>query len=191
MMITTQVSEQEYRRLALERGDVQWELHHGTRREKPGMSVARGKFVSDLAFSLHGQLDPRHFTVRPNHARLRRPTVSSYIPDIVVVPIVLEAVLLQRPETLDAYEEAMPLVVEVWSPSTGGYDVGTKIAEYRARGDREIWYVHPFDQTLTAWRRQADGGYAETDYRGGVVRPESLPGVEIDLDRLLPPLPRP
>ena len=78
----------------------------------------------------------------------------------------------------------MPLVVEVWSPSTGDYDVETKLQEYQRRGDLEIWRIHPYEQTLTAWRRQPDGSYTETLYRGGRVQPVALPNVTIDLDDL-------
>ena len=83
--------------------------------------------------------------------------------------------------TLEVYEEALPLVVEVWSPSTGAYDVEVKLLEYQRRGDLEIWLIHPYERTLTAWIRQPDGAYAEAIYREGVVRPSALPGVEIDL----------
>ena len=64
------------------------------------------------------------------------------------------------------------------------YDVERKLPEYRARGDLEIWRIHPYDRTLTAWRRQPDGSYVESVYRDGVVRPEWLPNVTIDLDAL-------
>jgi Uma2 family endonuclease len=76
------------------------------------------------------------------------------------------------------------LVVEVWSPSTGGYDIDAKLPTYRARGDREIWRIHPYERTLTTWRRQPDGSYAETVHRGGTIEPIAVPGVTIDLDAL-------
>jgi hypothetical protein len=44
--------------------------------------------------------------------------------------------------------------------------------------------IHPFDRTLTAWRRQPDGSYTESYYSGGSVQPVALPGVAIDLDTL-------
>lgn len=78
----------------------------------------------------------------------------------------------------------LPLVVEVSSPSTGDYDVDTKLPEYQRRGDLEIWRVHPYDHALTAWRRQPDGSYLEMGHTGGGVRPVALPGVAIDLDAL-------
>ena len=75
-------------------------------------------------------------------------------------------------------------MIEGWSPSTGVYDVTEKIPGYKHRGDREIWRVHPFDRTLTAWRRQPAGVYTESVYRGGLVHAEPLPGARIDLDML-------
>ena len=83
---------------------------------------------------------------------------------------------------LEFYDAALPLVVEIWSPSTGGYDVNVKLAEYQRRGDAEIWLVHPYDRTVTAWRRQPEGTYAESLHTSGVIEPIALPGVRIDLD---------
>jgi len=56
---------------------------------------------------------------------------------------------------------------------------------YRERGDAEIWFIHPYERTLTAWRRQPDGTYREDLYRGGLISVVSLPGVTIDFDALL------
>lgn len=89
------------------------------------------------------------------------------------------------PRAFNAFDEPLPLVVEVWSWTTGAYDIAAKLPTYQARGDRELWYIHPYERTLTAWRRQADGSYSETLYTGGIVPVLSLPGVEIDFDALL------
>ena len=77
-----------------------------------------------------------------------------------------------------------PFVAEIWSPSTGDFDVETKFPEYRARGDAVIWRIHPFERTVTAWVRRADGGYDERALPLGRVAIESLPGVTIDLELL-------
>lgn len=90
----------------------------------------------------------------------------------------------ERTNALETSGEPMPLVVEVWSPSTGGYDVDGKLPEYRRRGDLEIWRIHPYERTLTAWRRQPDRTYAETDHREGSIRPIAVPGVTIDREAL-------
>ncbi len=56
---------------------------------------------------------------------------------------------------------------------------------YRLRGDRETWWLHPYDRTLAAWPRQPDGGYVKAHVVGGVVHPIALPHVAIDLDALV------
>jgi Uma2 family endonuclease len=85
---------------------------------------------------------------------------------------------------LAIFSDPLPLVVEVWSPSTGDYDVDAKLPVYQQRGDLEIWRIHPYERTLTAWRRQPDGLYQETIHPEGVVKPMALPGVAIDLGAL-------
>jgi Uma2 family endonuclease len=106
---------------------------------------------------------------------------------LVVFPIERVANRWSNAENLEVYDEPMPLVVEVWSPSTGDYDVDSKLPEYRRRGDLEIWRLHPFERTLTVWRRQPSGGYRKRIYTGGVIRPVAIPDVTIDLDAIFLP----
>ena len=87
--------------------------------------------------------------------------------------------------SFNAYAEPLPLVVEVWSLTIDGYEVAAKLPLYRQRGDLEIWFLQPYERTLTVWRRQPDGSYSEERYTGGIVAVASLPGVEIDLDDFL------
>jgi Uma2 family endonuclease len=178
------VSEEEYRRLALSDPQGQLELHHGRLREKPGMSVEHGDVMTLLMEQLLVQLDRREFRVRATHARLRLSSDTYYVPDVAVISMSAVRALRARRGSLDAYPEPLPLVVEIWSPSTGNYDVNEKLADYQRRGDLEIWRIHPYERTLTAWRRQPDGSYAQSVYDSGTVRPASLPNVEIDLDAL-------
>jgi Uma2 family endonuclease len=56
---------------------------------------------------------------------------------------------------------------------------------YKERGDQEIWYIHPYERTLTAWRKQPGDGYHETVCTGGIVPLAAIPGVQIDLDELM------
>ena len=182
------ISEATYERVALEDPEGQWELVCGRLRSKPGMTAEHGKVTRTLDRLLVLQLEAAAagaFTVSAGTARLRISTGTYYIPDVCVIPYEFEQrKLREMPSRLEVYEEPMPLVVEVWSPSTGDYDVEEKLREYQRRGDVEIWRIHPYEHTLTAWRRQPDGGYEQTVYRGGSVQPAALPGVTIAIGRL-------
>jgi Uma2 family endonuclease len=123
------------------------------------------------------------YAVRADFGRVRRSSESYYIPDVYVVRL---AEVKQQFGTgkLEVFTTPLPLVIEVWSPSTGDYDVEGKLPEYQARGDLEIWRVHPTEHTVTRWVRQADGSYAESAHASGTIQPTALPGVTIDLDAL-------
>jgi Uma2 family endonuclease len=185
MATTHQITEEAFQRIVLAEPDRHWELHDGWLREKPGISWEHGRIVAFLSYLLQHQLDRAVFEVRINEGRVRRSPSSIYIPDIIVVPAVFGERFGGQPGLLAIFPDPLPLVVEVWSLSTGDYDVDAKIPEYQRRGDHEIWRVHPYERTLTAWRREPDGRYAETIYRGGIVTSSALPNVAIDLDELL------
>ena len=185
MAIVNRISEPEYRELALNESDRLWELWDGVPREKPLMSMKHEDVASYLGAALIVQLDRRLYRVNINGGRARLSPRSYYIPDVVVIPAAYKLPFEDDPRAFNAFAEPLPLVVEIWSPSTGHYDVSTKLQGYRERGDSEIWFIHPYERTLTAWRRQPDGSYAEEIYRGGVVPVASLPGVVIDFDALL------
>ena len=86
--------------------------------------------------------------------------------------------------TLEAYAEPVPFVAEVWSRSTGEYDVGEKLDEYRARGDREIWLLHPYERRLTAHRLRSDGNYDVVVFASGSIHLAAVSGVRVDLAKL-------
>lgn len=176
------VTPQTYQRVALEDPEGHWELHRGRLREKPGMSFAHNQSIHLLAAQLYRQLDLSRYSVRINHGHVNRTDETYYIPDLFVVPLGLANQDWGITDVLETYGEPLPLVVEVWSPSTGGYDVDAKLPDYRRRGDIEIWRLHPFERTLTVWRRQPAGDYAVSTYRRGHIEPIALPGLRIDLD---------
>jgi Uma2 family endonuclease len=184
MRVANPMSDEAFERLALGDPSAHWELYCGVPRRKPGMTFEHNEVSENLAFTLHAQLDRREYRVRTNKGHVRRPRRSYFIPDVFVIPRAAFEPKRGHPDDLEAYTEPLPLVVEVWSRSTGGYDVTDKLAEYQRRGDAEIWLIHPYERTLTAWRRRPDGSYDETVIIDGIVRPVALPGVEIDLARL-------
>ena len=91
---------------------------------------------------------------------------------------------MHRPDVLEVYDQPMPLVVELWSPSTGDYDIEEKLAVCKQRGDLEIWYIQPYKRTVTAWRLLPDGSYDEATFGEGTIKPVALPNVTIDLTAL-------
>ena len=185
MATTTHLSEQAYRELASSDPDHLWELWDGVPVEKPLMSVMHDDVAFHLGHLLQSQLDRNVFRVNVNGGKTRYTTRNYFIPDVAVIPAALALPLRGDPGAFNAFAEPLPLVVEIWSRTTGDYDIAAKLPVYRARGDLEIWFIQPYERTLTAWRKEPDSAYAEAIYRGGVVPVASLPGVTIDLDALL------
>ena len=184
MALLQRISEAEYRELALSDSNETWELWDGVPLAKPIMTIRHGNTTSDLGGLLLARLDRRDHRVQFNHARARISSSTYFVPDIAIIPVAYQIPHEDDPHAIDAYADPLPLVVEVWSPSTGGYDLGTKLRGYQGRGDEEIWYLHPYERTLTVWRRQPDGSYDETVSTGGTVEPATLPGVAVELDEL-------
>jgi Uma2 family endonuclease len=164
-----------------------WELFDGQLVEKPIMSMEHEHVQHELYDMLRDQLPKSDYWVRQNFSRLRRTRRNNMIPDVLVLPLEERERDRRNWTGLAIYDRPIPLVVEIRSPPTGKYDVDFKIAEYRRRGDLEIWFIHPLRRTLTIWRRREDGEYDQSVETSGIIGPVALPGVEIDLDALLAP----
>lgn len=183
MAVAQRMTERDYEQFVMSGVEGAWELHDGVLVEKPAVSWDHGRIITRLARQLLPQLDEAEHDVRFNEGRVRKPEDTIFIPDLLVVPVAYGQNFVGRP-VLAVFSGPLPLVVEVWSPSTGVYDVDTKVPVYQQRGDLEIWRLHPFETTLRNWVRQPHGSYRESLHRGGIVALSALPGVEIDLDRL-------
>jgi len=183
MAVAQRMSVEDYERFVLSGAEGAWELHDGLLREKPGMGWEHGVIPVLLGHLLLLQLDRTQFQV-VTELRVRRPRATVFLPDLMVIPTSLGRAFRGRPGTLAIFADPLPLIVEAWSPSTGDYDTDAKLPVYQQRGDLEIWRIHPYERTLTAWVRQPDGSYQETLYREGSVSPAALPRVTIDLDAL-------
>lgn len=146
-------AQETFEQVVLRNPDRRWELYEGHLREKPAMTFAHNRVEILLVAQLLRQLDLGRFDVRINAGHVHRPAESYYIPDIFVVPLTRTVPRTAAGDGLEVYAEPVLLVVEVWSPSTGGYDVDTKLPEYQARGDLEVWHIHPYERNLTDWRR--------------------------------------
>jgi Uma2 family endonuclease len=182
MAVAQRMSEKAYQEFVLTGVEGVWELHDGHLVEKPAVSWKHGDIVMLLGHFLLNQLDRDAYRVF-SELRVRRPTATVFIPDLMVVPTTYGEEIRDLP-VLAIFSDPLPLVVEVWSPATGNYDADAKLPTYQQRGDLEIWRIHPYERTLPTWQRQADGSYVRTVHGGGIVTPVALPGVTIDLDRL-------
>lgn len=183
------ISPATYERVALEDPEGQWELHCGRLRRKPPMTMPHNELQAELAYLLESAINRDAYAVR-QVSRAQAGSGRYYVPDVMVVPRTYVARFRDAPGTLEAYSEPLPLVVEVWSRSTGDYDVDEKLPEYQRRGDLEIWRVHPYDRVVTTWRRQPDGSYTESTHASGLLPLHAIPGATIDLDRLFAALDR-
>jgi Uma2 family endonuclease len=184
MALDTRISNGVYERLALAQPDRKWELQDGRLREKPAMTFAHNSLEVRLGHLLMSQLDWDVYEARIDAGRVRRPGGTYFIPDLFLLPLAYVTPHLRRDDVLEVYDQPLPLVVEIWSRSTAEYDINEKLRLYQDRGDLEIWRIHPYERTLTAWRRQADGSYEESLVRDGMIEPQALPGVTIDLAAL-------
>ncbi|MHB8574580.1 MAG: Uma2 family endonuclease [Dehalococcoidia bacterium] len=178
------ISPQTYEQVALEDHGERWELVCGRLYTRPDMTAKHNELGRELVISIALQVDRRQYVVGDN-IRVHVSTDSFYGPDAAVVPrAAVRRQQQERPTRLEVYDDPLPFIAEIWSPSTSDYDVAEKLREYQLRGDAEIWRLHPLERTITAWRRQSDGGYTETLYREGRVPIASLPGVAIEIAEL-------
>ena len=182
MAVEQRISEEQYQQFVLSGVDGGWELHDGRLVEKPRVTYRHGQIPILLGHFLLSQLDRDAYEV-VSELRVRRPSATVFMPDLMVVPTAYSAEIRDRP-VLAVFSDPLPLVVEVWSPSTGDYDVDAKVPVYQQRGDLEICRIHPYELTVTAWRRQPDGSYQETIHRDGTITSVALSGVTIDLETL-------
>jgi len=182
MAVEQRISEEAYQQFVLSGVDGSWELHDGRLVEKPGMTFRHGQIPMLLGHLLLSQLDRDAYEV-VSELRVRRSSATVFVPDLMVVPAAYSEEIRDHP-VLAIFSDPLPLVVEVWSPSTGDYDVDAKVPVYQQRGDLEIWRIHPYERTVTTWVRQEDESYLETTYREGIIYPVALSGVTIDLGEL-------
>ena len=183
------LSEELYSAVVFADDDTTWELHRGRLRRKPEAGVPHNRATHHLSFALHRHLPEREFDARVNAGRLRwredKYHLTILVPDVFVFPAAYADDLLGRYDVLEIYDLPVPFVAEVWSPLMDPFDPfpdEKRIEVYRRRGDREIWWLHPGDRTVVAWRWQPDGSYSEETVTGGILRPAFLPNIAIDLD---------
>ena len=94
-----------------------------------------------------------------------------------------------RPDDLRRYPDGLSdLCVEIRSPGTWRYDVGTKRAVYERSGLPELWLVDDRAETVLVYRRSRTGldafGLACELGRGETLASPLMPGFALALERL-------
>lgn len=174
------LTNEEFEAFLLSGIEGQWELYDGVLVEKPPMSWEHQNVAFELGHQLRLQLPKQRFRIQIE-SHVRRPEATVLQPDVMVIPENYGDAFRERPGKLVIIDRPLPFVAEVWSVSTGDYDVKAKLPIYMQRGDAEIWLIHPYEKTVTSWRRQPDGTYLASEHVAGVVELAALPGVVIDV----------
>jgi Uma2 family endonuclease len=177
------LTEQDFEAFLLSGIEGRWELHDGVLVEKPAMSWDHQNVMINLAVQLSNQISREAFRVQVE-SRVRRPEATVLLPDVMVIPDHYGDEFRNQPGRLAIFSRPLPLVAEVWSVSTGEYDVMAKLPIYQQRGDAEIWLIHPYEKTVTSWRRQPDGTYLSSVHHEGTIQPVALPDVVIEIAEL-------
>lgn len=177
------LSEQDFEAFLLTGIEGHWELHDGVLVEKSPMTWDHQVVMINLALQLGRQVPKDAYRVQVE-SRVRRPEATVFQPDVMVIPEHYGDEFRNQPGRLAIFSRPLPLVAEVWSVSTGEYDVMAKLPIYMQRGDAEIWLIHPYEKTVKSWRRQLDGTYSSSTHNEGVIRLAALPDVVIDVAEL-------
>jgi Uma2 family endonuclease len=117
MAVAQRITEEAYQQFVLSGVEGSWELHDGRLVEKPGRSWKHGSVVTELITLFHQQLDRAEYHVFSG-LRVRRPAATVFLPDVMIVPTSYGDAIRDLP-VLAIFSDPLPLVVEVWSPSTG------------------------------------------------------------------------
>src|SRR5918993_5681072 len=126
MAVAQSMSEEQYQQFVLSGVDGNWELHDGRLVEKPGVTWEHMDIASLLSYLLQSQLDRREYRVFIE-SRVRRPAATVFLPDVMVVPTVYGEPFRGRSGTLAIFSDPLQLIAEIWSSSTGEYDVDAKV----------------------------------------------------------------
>lgn len=115
------------------------------------------------------------------------------LPDRLAEPVQPDLVFIragEEPEDQDQNFQGVPaLVVEVLSPSTRQYDLGTKLGVYLEAGLPEVWFADPVAKTIWVHSLSEDRKrYLELSRggRGEWVTSRVLPGLRIAVSEIFP-----
>jgi Uma2 family endonuclease len=115
------------------------------------------------------------------------------LPEEIAAPVQPDLVFIRAGEEPDDdalnFQGVPELVVEVLSPSTRRYDLGTKLGAYLEAGIPEVWFVDPGAATIRVHGLSEDRkGYLELSRggRGESVTSRVLPGLRLEVSEIFP-----
>jgi Uma2 family endonuclease len=115
------------------------------------------------------------------------------LPERIAEPVQPDLIFFragEEPGDDDQNFQGVPaLVVEVLSPSTRRYDLGTKLGAYLEAGIPEVWFADPVAATIWIHGLSEDGKrYLELSRggRGESVTSRALPGLRIAVSEIFP-----
>lgn len=165
-----------------------WQLLDGHAYASKLPLINHQRVVTELGRQLRNQLLGKPCTALigpvgvalPRRAGQPGPTDTVFEPDLVVV--------CDLAKIGPRYIQGAPdFVIEVLSPSTAAFDQIEKRRRYGEAGVRELWLIDIDSGLLTIWRQVGeDFGSPEIRRAEGSVPVEALPGLDLELDFLLP-----
>ncbi|MDY7031282.1 MAG: Uma2 family endonuclease [Thermodesulfobacteriota bacterium] len=82
-------------------------------------------------------------------------------------------------------EGAPDLVIEILSPSTAYYDLGTKYEVYEKSGVKEYWLVHPDRKSIEVYENRNEKFHrVQAVTQQGIIQSKLLKNVTVDLKKI-------
>ena len=82
-------------------------------------------------------------------------------------------------------EGAPDLVIEILSPSTAYYDLGTKYEVYEKAGVKEYWLVHPDRKSIEVYENRNENFHlVQAVTQQGIIRSKLLKDLIVDLKKV-------
>lgn len=159
-----------------------WELIDGTPYAmSPAPSLVHQRIVVLLTHSLESYLAGKTCTVFSSPVDVLseddEDTSTVMQPDLAVV---CDPTKFRKSGIVGAPD----LVIEVLSPSTGGYDSITKKAVYERSGVKEYWVISPDEKAAFKHVLDENGVYQAEEVRKGTLSASVLDRYALDLDEL-------
>jgi len=158
------------------------EVVNGQIRYMPPCTAPHALVVESIQVELRSQLDRKLFRILTGSFGLviRKEPVTCREPDLAVFE---QATMVIE----DGYFHSAPqLVVEVISPSENRKRKDEKIRDYESIGVPECWLFGPDSRTVEVLLLENGQLRRSAILAEGILKPRSLPGVEIDISKIWP-----